>query len=89
MTPTVHLVASDIRFMDGNRIPWANRVTKLANDEEYRHTISLLAAAYAAKGHKVLVVSDRVSFLKACSDLTGDKSICVTGTSRMRIEKRL
>ena len=62
MTPTVHLVASEIRFMDGAKIPWANRVTKLANDEEYRHTIAMLAAAYAAKGHKVLVVSDRVSF---------------------------
>jgi superfamily II DNA or RNA helicase len=49
MTPTIHLVASEIRFM------------------------------YAAKGHKVLVVSDRVSFLKACSELTGDKSVCVTG----------
>ena len=79
MTPTVHIVPSEIRFMDGARIPWANRVTKLANDEEYRHTVALLAAAYAAKGHKVLVVSDRVSFLKACSELTGDKSICVTG----------
>jgi len=79
MTPSIHLVQSDIRFMDGNRIPWANRVTKLANDEEYRHTISMLAAAYAAKGHKVLVVSDRVSFLKACAELTGDKAICVTG----------
>jgi len=79
MTPTVHLVASEIRFMDGARIPWANRVTKLANDEEYRHTIAMLAAAYAAKGHKVLVVSDRVSFLKACADLTGDKAVCVTG----------
>ena len=79
MTPTVHLVASEIRFMDGAKIPWANRVTKLANDEEYRHTIAMLAAAYAAKGHKVLVVSDRVSFLKACSELTGDKSVCVTG----------
>jgi superfamily II DNA or RNA helicase len=79
MTPTVHIVPSEIRFMDGARIPWANRVTKLANDDEYRHTIALLAAAYAAKGHKVLVVSDRVSFLKACSELTGDKSICVTG----------
>ena len=61
MTPTVHLVPSEIRFMDGAKIPWANRVTKLANDEEYRHTISMLAAAYAAKGHKVLVVSDRVA----------------------------
>ena len=79
MTPTVHIVPSEIRFMDGTRIPWANRVTKLANDEEYRHTVAMLAAAYAAKGHKVLVVSDRVSFLKACSELTGDKSICVTG----------
>ena len=79
MTPTIHLVASDIRFMDGAKIPWANRVTKLANDEEYRHTIAMLAAAYAARGHKVLVVSDRVSFLKACSELTGDKSVCVTG----------
>ena len=79
MTPTVHLVPSEIRFMDGAKIPWANRVTKLANDEEYRHTISMLAAAYAARGHKVLVVSDRVSFLKRCAELTGDKAICVTG----------
>ena len=79
MTPTVHLVPSEIRFMDGAKIPWANRVTKLANDEEYRHTISMLAAAYAARGHKVLVVSDRVAFLKACTELSGDKAICVTG----------
>jgi len=79
MTPSVVVVPSEIRFMDGARIPWANRVTKLANTEEYRHTVSMLAAAYAAKGHKVLVVSDRVGFLKACADLTGDKAICVTG----------
>ena len=38
-----------------------------------------LAAAYAARGHKVLVVSDRVQFLKSCAELTGDKAICVTG----------
>ena len=79
MTPTIHLVASEIRFMDGAKIPWANRVTKLSNDEEYRHTVSMLAAAYAARGHKVLVVSDRVAFLKACTELSGDKAICVTG----------
>jgi len=79
MTPTVHLVHSEIRFMDGAKIPWANRVSALSNDEEYRHTISMLAAAYAARGHKVLVVSDRVSFLKSCAELTGDKAVCVTG----------
>ena len=79
MTPTVHIVSSEIRFMDGAKIPWANRVTKLASDEEYQHTISMLAAAYAARGHKVLVVSDRVGFLKRCAELTGEKAICVTG----------
>lgn len=79
MTPSIHLVASEIRFQDGARTPWANRVTALTNDEEYIHTVSMLAAAYAARGHKVLVVSDRVAFLKNCAKLTGDKAICVTG----------
>lgn len=79
MTPSVNLVHSEIRFMDGAKIPWANRVTKLANDEEYRHTIAMLAAGYAARGHKVLVVSDRVGFLKTCAELTGEKAVCVTG----------
>ena len=79
MTPSIHIVASEIRFQDGSRTPWANRVTALTNLDEYRHTVSMLAAAYAARGHKVLVVSDRVAFLKACAVLTGDKAICVTG----------
>lgn len=79
MPPTVHILKSEVRFMDGNRTPWANRVTALANNEEYRHTIAMLAAAYAAKGHKVLVVSDRVHFLKVCAELVGERSICVTG----------
>jgi superfamily II DNA or RNA helicase len=79
MTPKVELVGTDIRFMDGSKIPWANKVTALANNEEYIHTVSMLAAGYAAKGHKVLVVSDRVNFLKMCTKLTGEKAICVTG----------
>tara|TARA_X000000950_G_scaffold270868_1_gene351226 strand:- start:387 stop:1670 length:1284 start_codon:yes stop_codon:yes gene_type:complete len=79
MAPTVHVLRSEVRFMDGNRIPWANRVTALGNNDEYRHTIAMAAAAYAAKGHKVLVVSDRVHFLKACAELAGENAICVTG----------
>ncbi len=79
MPPTVHILNSEVRFMDGANIPWANRVTSLTNNEEYRHTVSLLAAAYAAKGHRVLVVSDRVHFMKACAELAGDKATSVTG----------
>ena len=79
MAPSVHILHSEVRFMDGAKIPWANRVTALGNNEEYRHTVALTAAAYAAKGHKVLVVSDRVHFLKACAELAGEDAICVTG----------
>ena len=79
MIPKIHIVTSGIRFMDGSNIPWANKVTNLANNDEYKHTVSMLAAAYAARGHKVLVVSDRVHFLKNCAELTGEKAICLTG----------
>jgi superfamily II DNA or RNA helicase len=79
MTPKVHIVPSEIRFMDGTKIPWANKVTNLATNDEYKHTVSMLAAAYAARGHKVLVVSDRVHFLKQCAELTGEKAISITG----------
>ena len=79
MTPTIEIYRSNIRFMDGASIPWANRVNALSNNNEYRHSVAMLAAAYAAKGHKVLVVSDRVHFLRACAELTGEKAVCVTG----------
>ena len=79
MTPTIDVYRSEVRFMDGANIPWANRVNNLANNEEYVHSVSMLAAYYAARGHKVLVVSDRVHFLKNCTQLVGEKAICVTG----------
>jgi superfamily II DNA or RNA helicase len=79
MTPTINVYRSEVRFMDGANIPWANRVNNLANNEEYVHSVSLLASYYAARGHKVLVVSDRVHFLKTCTELVGEKAICVTG----------
>ncbi len=79
MPPTVHVLNSEVRFMDGAITPWANRVTALTNNDEYRHTVAMLAAAYAAKGHKVLVVSDRVHFMKACAELAGEIATSVTG----------
>ena len=79
MPPTVHVLNSEVRFMDGASIPWANRVTNLTNNDEYRHTVSMLAAAYAARGHRVLVVSDRVHFMKACAELAGENATCITG----------
>ena len=41
--------------------------------------VALLAANYAALGHKVLLVSDRVDFLRVCQKPIGDNAICITG----------
>ena len=79
MIPKIDILKLPIRFMDGSSIPWANRVNELAYNPEYQNSIAMTASAYAAKGHKVLVVSDRVDFLKTCARLTGDNAICVTG----------
>ena len=78
LTPSVDIINSGIRFMDGN-VDLATRVNNLAFDWEYQNMIGILAASYAAKGHKVLVVADRVDFLKSCARLVGDNAICVTG----------
>lgn len=79
LVPKVHTINSGIRFPDGANTPWASRINAIAYNWEYQNMIALLAANYAAKGHKVLVVSDRVDFLKQCHKLVGENSICVTG----------
>lgn len=79
LIPKVHVVKSEIRFLDGAYTPWAERINHLAYDEEYVHSVAMIAAKYAALGHKVLVVSDRVAFLKACARLVGDNAVSITG----------
>ena len=79
MVPKIDILQLPIRFIDGTSIPWANRINELAYNPEYQHSVAMAAASYAAKGHKVLVVSDRVDFLKNCAKLTGDNAVCVTG----------
>jgi superfamily II DNA or RNA helicase len=79
ITPRVVLVKSEIRFPDSSKIPWARRVNAVAYNENYQKMVSQLASVYAAKGHRVLVVSDRVQFLRRCADLTGNNAICITG----------
>ena len=62
LVPRVDVVPSGIRFPDGAHTPWANRINAIAYNFEYQNQVALLAANYAARGHKVLVVSDRVDF---------------------------
>jgi superfamily II DNA or RNA helicase len=79
MIPSIDVVRTNVRFPDGAKTPWANRVTALTSNEEYVHLVAMLSAAYAAKGHKVLVVCDRTMFLKKITELIGEKAVCIIG----------
>lgn len=80
MHPSVDIIKTNIRFPDGAKTPWANRVSMLVQNEEYQHLVAMLAAAYAAKGYKVLVVASRVQFLKKVAELIGtEEAIAITG----------
>ena len=79
MEPSVDVIQTKIRFMDGAKIPWANRINDLVSQEEYGKLICFLAAAYRKQGHKVLLLSDRVYFLKRVKETLGDYCELITG----------
>ena len=95
MTPTVTVWQSDFQFPDGAAVPWAKRVNALLYNEEYQKCVALLATQYAERGHKVLVVADRVEFLENVTKHCGeDVAVCVTGKGvkledRRNIERQL
>lgn len=64
LPPTVHMFDTNIEMSGNQMIPWANKVTQVLNNPRYRKLVLALANAYTAMGHKVIVVSDRVEFLK-------------------------
>jgi superfamily II DNA or RNA helicase len=79
MQPSIDIIQTKIRFMDGAKIPWANRINDLVSQEEYGKLICFLAAAYRKKGHKVLLLSDRVYFLKRVKETLGEHCELITG----------
>lgn len=78
MEPVVHIFKSNSELSD-TIADWANKINKLLLSKGYQKEIAFIAANYAAIGHKVLVVADRVEFLQRSADLCEDKAICVTG----------
>lgn len=76
MKPVVHVYSPKFRIPDGSM--WADRVNRLVQDPEYQGFIIALANKYVEDGHQVLIVSDRVSFLKFCEAISPNPSVCVT-----------
>lgn len=82
ITPDIHRVSVPIRVADGTQ-SWAEKVNDLCASEDYQKYVALIAASYAAKGHKVLVVAARTRLLERCHEITPD-SVCVVGPTKDR-----
>jgi superfamily II DNA or RNA helicase len=86
MTPEVFRIKTDIPFSSNRNIPWAVRVNDLVKRADYKNLVADVAQTQAIKGHKVLVVADRVQFLEDIAALCGDNAIVITGKTDNRDE---
>lgn len=67
MTPKVDVIYSGVQFSDYSSASWAEKVNVLMESRLYQNLVVALANKYSSEGHKVLIVADRVEFLKECA----------------------
>lgn len=77
LVPTVKIVKTGITLKPG--AAWVDKITELANDDGYQRFIAAAALTQMDKGHQVLVIADRVEFLKKVSEYVGEQCVLVTG----------
>jgi superfamily II DNA or RNA helicase len=84
LDPKVQLLKTKLRLPPGKS--WADRVTGLMSDKEYQEFIAGVALIASQKGHKVLVIGDRVDFLQGVAALLPEESVVITGETKNRKE---
>jgi superfamily II DNA or RNA helicase len=77
LTPTVQVIKTGIALSPGET--WVKKINNLLYDTDYQHFIAAAANIQIAKGHKVLIVADRVEFLQQVGELIGESCVCITG----------
>lgn len=77
LVPTVKLVKTGITLKPG--ATWVEKINELAGDDNYQRIIAALALKQIDRGHQVLVIADRVEFLRKVSEYVGETCVLVTG----------
>ncbi|QQO38488.1 DNA helicase [Vibrio phage VPG01] len=89
--PTIHLYDTDVELSGNQMIPWANKVNAVMENPHYRKQVLALANCYIKMGHKVIVVSDRIEFLKYIHEhVKGRSALFIGETStedRIQLQK--
>lgn len=77
LVPTVRIVKTNITLKPG--ATWVEKITELASDDNYQRIVAALALKQIGRGHQVLVIADRVEFLRKVSEYVGETCVLVTG----------
>lgn len=77
MTPTVKLVKTGVTLNPGGA--WVEKINELTEDDSYRRFIAATALSQMDIGHQVLVIADRVEFLRKVAEYVGKACVLVTG----------
>lgn len=79
MVPEVHVINSGIGFSDYSGASWAEKINVLKESYLYKDLVVALADRYSKLGHKVIIVSERVNFLRECSNASSYPSELLIG----------
>lgn len=85
LNPTVRLIKTGVQLTPGET--WAKKINNLLYDPDYQEYVATIAAMRISEGHSVLVIADRVDFLRAVKDWLGDET-CVLVTGETGFEDR-
>lgn len=81
LTPVVKLVKTGLTLKPN--ATWVEKINSLTQDSEYVRFIAASALAQITRGHSVLVIADRVEFLKQVAEYVGETCVLVTGETSL------
>jgi superfamily II DNA or RNA helicase len=78
LKPLVRIVRSGITLKPG--ATWVEKINDLCENERYVKFISEIAQLEILNGHSVLIIADRVEFLRKVKENVGETCLLVTGS---------
>lgn len=87
LNPVVKIIPSGVWLPPGEA--WAKKMNTLLYDEDYQNFIAGIAQVQINKGHKVLVIADRVEFLTKVKEKLGSNCVLITGDTDFEQRKVL
>lgn len=78
LKPNIRIVKSGITLKPG--ATWVEKINDLCENEKYVKFISEIAQLEILNGHSVLIIADRVEFLRKVKEDVGETCLLVTGS---------